>query len=88
MTLNRHDRQLCDTVAAVLVGLPPKEWLGRLFEQGFIDRRAVEAQAIRQHIRALIREGARTSDAITWAAEHFCCSYEKARQIYYQKTNK
>ena len=80
--------ELQAVIEEVFAQSPPVELIGRLCEAGIIDYRAVEGLAIRRHIRNHIRQGARTSDAITWAADHFCCSYEKARNIYYQKTNK
>ena len=80
--------ELQAVIEEVVAQSPPEELIGRLCEAGIIDSRAVEGLAIRRHIRNHIRQGARTSDAITWAADHFCCSYEKARNIYYQKTNK
>ncbi|MBQ1952014.1 MAG: hypothetical protein II345_03605 [Alistipes sp.] len=80
--------ELHTVIGEILAQGPPEEFIGRLCEAGIIDYRAVEGLAIRRYIRNHIRQGARTSDAITWAADHFCCSYEKARNIYYQKTNK
>lgn len=87
MNEGRLDRLLRQTIEELLLETPPEELIGRLFEAGVIDRRAVEARAIRHYILEHIRQGARTADAITWAADAFCCSYEKARNIYYTKNH-
>ena len=51
-----------------------------------MDRRKVEQLAIRKRLEAYQKQGARICDAMEWTAEEFCCSYEKVRTCYYQKT--
>ena len=82
----RIRNELRSVIEEVIARSSAEELIGSLSEAGILDLRAVEALAIRRHIRNHIRQGARTTDAITWTADHFCCSYEKARNIYYQKT--
>ncbi len=87
MKLTQHEEGLRRIVAREVAGSTSEEVVARLFEAGLIDRRAAEALAIRRRISAAVRRGERTSQAILHAAEAFCCSYEKARGIYYRKNN-
>ncbi len=83
MMLTRKEEELCRIVANESATAAPT--IRRLFACGLIDRRRAEAIAIRRTIEGHRRQGARTTDAVTWAAEEYCCSYEKARNIYYSK---
>lgn len=81
--MTRLEEELCSIVAHC--SGTKREVLDRLYVAGLIDRRKAEAVAIRHTIDTLRHKGTRVTDAVTWAAEHFCCSYEKARSIYYSK---
>lgn len=70
MSRHRLEREVQAEVEAYL----PKACTKQLFEE----------LAIRRDIERSVREGARRVDAFTWAADRFCCSYEKARNIYYK----
>ncbi len=83
MNLTTHEEHICRIAADASATAAPT--IRRLYTCGLIDRRAAEALAIRHTIAEHRRRGARTTDALTWAAEEFCCSYEKARNIYYTK---
>lgn len=78
------EEQHCAAVAQALA--VPQATIRRLMESGLMDRRKVEQLAIRKRLEAYRREGARICDAMEWTAEEFCCSYQKVRTCYYQKT--
>ncbi len=87
MKHSRLERELLDE----LIPLLPKGCSRRLFEElnalGIIHHKACEELAIRRDIERSIREGALRTDAFMQAADRFCCSYEKARNIYYKPLN-
>lgn len=83
MNLTPHEERICRIAADASATAAPT--IRRLYACGLIDRRHAEALAIRHTIGEHRRRGARTTDALTWAADEFCCSYEKARSIYYAK---
>lgn len=59
--------------------------LRQLTDRGLIDMRAVERAAVRARVAELQRQGTKRVDAMYYAAEEFCCSYEKIRSIIYCK---
>lgn len=88
MKPTRLENEMYDELAALL----PRGCSRSLFEElkrlGLISRKGCEALAIRHDIEHSIRAGATRAEAFTWAADRFCCSYEKARNIYYQPQNR
>lgn len=84
MKESRLQRELKEEIAHLL----PRGCSPRIFEElnrmGLINLKACEELAIRHDIEQSIRGGARRVDAFTWAADRFCCSFEKARNIYYK----
>lgn len=84
MRENRLQRALKEEIAPLL----PRGCSPRIFEElcrlGLINFKACEELAIRHDIENSIRGGALRVDAFTWAADRFCCSFEKARNIYYK----
>ena len=84
MKPTRLERELLDEVHSLL----PKGCSRALFREldslGLINRKACEELAIRRHIERSIRAGSLRTDAFMQAADRFCCSYEKARNIYYK----
>lgn len=84
MSRHRLEREVQTEVEAYLPKACTKELFEELLHLGLIDLKACEELAIRRDIERSVREGARRVDAFTWAADRFCCSYEKARNIYYK----
>lgn len=84
MSRHRLEREV---QAEVLHDLPrgctPKAFEA-LLELGLIDLKACEELAIRRDIERSIRGEALRVDAFMRAADRFCCSYEKARNIFYK----
>ncbi len=56
-----------------------------LVRLGLIDLHRVEELLLKEEVLQHIRRGERVVDALMLAASTFCCSYEKARHIYYKK---
>ena len=87
MKHSRLERELLDELLPLL----PKGCSRRLFEElqslGLINHKACEELAIRRDIERSIRAGALRTDAFMQAADRFCCSYAKARNIYYKPLN-
>ncbi|MBQ5878957.1 MAG: hypothetical protein IIW59_02515 [Alistipes sp.] len=59
--------------------------IDELVRLGLIDLRRVEELLLKEEVVQHIRRGERVVDALMLAAATFCCSYEKARHIYYKK---
>ncbi len=85
--MTRLDELLAETALREIHGLTPEEAVRKLFEVGFIDRRRCERSAIRHEIERLQRQGIPRCEAFEAAALKYCCSYEKARNAFYEKTN-
>lgn len=81
--MTRLDEQLCEGLLRQVRGLTPRQAVIALFESGLIDRRACERRAIRDEIERLERQGLPRCEAFVVAADRFCCSYEKARNAFY-----
>lgn len=87
--MTQHDKLLAEAVLREVRGLTLRQGVVRLFEMGFISRRACERQAVGNEVTRLEREGITRCDALEAAARRICCSYEKARNLFYenQKNN-
>ena len=81
--MTRLDEQLTEVLLREVRGMTPRQAVLTLLERGFIDLRACERQAIRQEIEQLQRQGIPRCEAFEVAAGKFCCSYEKARNAFY-----
>ena len=64
-------------------GLSEEEAVKRLFELGAVSRRGCERLAIREEVARLEKRGMGRCEALHVAAGVFCCSYEKARNAFY-----
>lgn len=84
--MSGEQREQCYEQLVARVGGCTPRTAERLLAAGLINRRQIEALAIRERIFDYLRTGARCGDAMQWAAEEFHCSYEKVRHLYYQKT--
>lgn len=87
--MTQLDKILAEAVLRKVRGLTLRQGIVRLFELGFISRRTCERQAVRDEVTRLERTGIARCDAFEAAARRLCCSYEKARNLFYenQKNN-
>lgn len=81
--MTRLDEKLAEVLIREVRGLPLRQALLKLLDCGFIDARACERQAIRDEVERLQRQGMPRCEAFEVAATTFCCSYEKARNAFY-----
>ena len=81
--MTRLDERLAQTLLRKVRGMSAREAVLTLLEHGLIDRRACERQAIREEIFLLQQQGIPRCEAFEVAATRFCCSYEKARNAFY-----
>ncbi len=86
--MTKHDQMLAQVVADCIKNLDSEGVVDRLFELGFINRRACEQEAIVREIELLEREQTPRCEAFHIVAEKFCCSYEKARGAFYSSMKK
>lgn len=86
MMPTEHDEEFGRLVAKL--GGCSQQVARRLLAADLINHRQVEALAIRERVFHYLRNGARSGDAMQWAAEEFHCSYEKVRHLYYLKPNR
>lgn len=84
--MTQLDELLARTAIGEVQGLSAEEAVRKLFEAGLIDRRRCERTAIRHEIERLQRSGTPRCEAFEIAAQKYCCSYEKARNAFYDKT--
>ena len=83
--MTRLDELLEEAALREIRGLPVREALRKLFETGLIDRRRCERLAIRHDVERLQARGIPRCEAPEVAARTYCCSYEKARNAFYDK---
>lgn len=83
--MTRLDELLEEVALGEIRGLPTREALRALFEKGLIDRRRCERLAMRREVELLQRRGMPRCEAFEVVAQKFCCSYEKARNAFYEK---
>lgn len=81
--MTRLDEKFSELLIREVRGLTLRQALLKLLERGFIDRRTCERQAIRDEVQQLQRQGIPRCEALEIAADTFCCSYEKARNAFY-----
>lgn len=81
--MTRLDERLTETLFREVKGLTGRQAVLKLLEAGLISRRACERRAIRDEVERLQRSGVPRCEALEVAAETFCCSYEKARNAFY-----
>ncbi len=81
--MTRLDERLAEVLLRQVRGMTPRQAVRVLLEEGMIDRRACERLAIREEIQQLQKQGIPRCEAFEVVAEKFCCSYEKARNAFY-----
>lgn len=84
--MTRHDEILALAALGEVRGLTPRQTIRRLLELGLLSRRACERQAVRGEVARLERDGLSRCEAFEAAARKLCCSYEKARNLFYEKS--
>lgn len=81
--MTRLEERLEEMLLREVRGLTARQTIERLLDCGLIDMKACERRAIRQEIFLLQRQGIPRCEAFEVAASRFCCSYEKARNAFY-----
>ena len=81
--MTRHEERLAGILRRTIAGLSEEEAVKRLFELGAVSRRGCERRAIREEVARLEKRGMGRCEALHVAAGVFCCSYEKARNAFY-----
>lgn len=82
--MTRHEELLAEVITGEIRGLGEQAAVRRLIRLGLLGQTACERLAIRREVFRLAREGIPRCEALHVAAEKFCCSYEKARGLFYQ----
>lgn len=57
----------------------------QLIHRGLLNRPACERLVVRREVARLAREGVPRCEALVVTADLLCCSYEKARGLFYGK---
>ncbi len=76
-------RTLCDMVA----GMSGEEAVAHLMNAGLLNRRSCEREVVKREVARLQGEGLPRCESLIVAAERCCCSYEKARTLFYERIN-
>ena len=82
----RHKKRLAAILLREIGGLEGEQAVERLFELGLVSRRGCEQRAICDEVERLERQGMARCEAFEAAAQKLCCSYEKVRGAFYNKT--
>lgn len=86
--MTRLDERLAEVLLREVRGRETRQAILQLLDEGLIDRRACERRAIRLEIESLEQQGIPRCEAFEVAARTFCCSYEKARNAFYNSFKK
>ncbi len=78
-------KRLLQPVIAGIGALSGEALVKRLWSEGLLDVRALERRAIRLDVERRVRAGEGRCRAMDAVACDFCCSYEKVREIVYNK---
>ncbi len=84
-SLNNHQELLSEAVMRRIGEMPLREAVRFLARSGLLNQLACERLAIRDLVAQLAREGIPRCEAFHVAATVCCCSYEKARKLFYDK---
>jgi hypothetical protein len=81
--MTRLEDRLAETLLRQVQGLTARQAVLRLLDGGLIDLKSCERMAIREEVFRLQQQGIPRCEAFEIAADRFCCSYEKARNAFY-----
>ena len=81
--MTRHEELLAEVVLGEIRGLGLRQAVRQLTGLGLLNRTACERLAVRHEVDRLAREGIPRCEALHVAAGTLCCSYEKARNLFY-----
>lgn len=84
--MTRYEELLAEVLLGAIRGLGRREAVQRLLAEGLVNRRACERLAVRCEVARLEGRGIPRCEALCVAAETCCCSYEKARALFYENT--
>ena len=83
--LTELEKKFAELLVETIGILPPREAVEKLMFAGLIDIRACERQAIYNEVRRAEKSGVPRCEALEKIAGEFCCSYEKARNAFYNR---
>lgn len=83
--MTRLEQRFAAVLAETVGDLAPRAAIEKLLQAGLIDLRACERQAIYEAVRRTEQGGTPRCEAIEQVAGEFCCSYEKARNAFYNR---
>lgn len=82
--MTRLETRYAEVLLAAVGDADPRRAVENLLSAGLIDLRACERRAIYAAVRRAEAEGIPRCEAFEKIAGEFCCSYEKARNAFYQ----
>ncbi len=83
--MTRHGERLVAPLLEEVRGRDAAQVVMWLWDQGLMNVRSLECRAIRSRVERLVGEGRGRVRAMEQAAADFCCSYEKVRDIIYER---
>lgn len=83
--MTRHGERLVAPLLEEVRGRDAEQVVRWLWDQGLMNVRSLECRAIRSCVERLTGEGKGRVRAMEQAAFDFCCSYEKVRDIVYER---
>ncbi len=85
--MSSYEDFLSRNICCEVTDMSGEEAVAHLLKRGLLNRRSCERLAIKQEVANLQREGLPRCESLIVAAERCCCSYEKARTLFYEKNS-
>ena len=82
--MTRHEKRCTEVLSAAAGRKLSDALVEKLLAAGLIDLRACERIAIFRAVCSAEKAGIPRCEAFEQTARDFCCSYEKARNVYYR----
>ncbi len=83
--MTAYEEMLGRALAAEVAGMSARQAVEHLLREGLVSRRGCERLAVRREVGELEKRGVPRCEALEVAARSCCCSYEKARTLFYEK---
>jgi hypothetical protein len=81
--MTTYIKQLLEQIDQKYGQLPNDQFVRKLIEIGVIDFRLCRILAVREWVFAEVKAGAKKTDTMWRASEHFGCTYEYVRKCMY-----
>lgn len=85
--MTSYEKELIELVKLRFGDNSPAEITAKLIDMGVVDFSRCKILAVREYVGTAMKTGAKKTDAMWEASEHFSCSYEYIRKCMYYYTD-